>query len=141
MNFRNPALLALAAAGLLTVSRIAFAQHDMHHSASAPASAAASAPAARAPMTLKGEVIDLGCYLGHGAKGAGHAKCAHMCADKGMPIGLLTADGTLYLLTMNHGDPKPFNDAKAKAGATITVTGEVHEASGMKSLEVKKIEA
>lgn len=145
MKIRTPALLTLATLGLLAVPRLAFAQHDMqgmHHpdSASSPAPTAA-VPTTKANVTIKGEVIDMGCYLGHGSKGAAHLKCAQMCAQKGMPIGLLAADGTLYLLTMNHADAQPFNDAKAKAGQTVTLTGEVHEGAGMKSLEVKKIAA
>ncbi len=92
-----------------------------------------------AAVTLKGEIVDLGCFLGHQSKGPGHAKCALQCAQKGMPIGLLAADGTLYLLTMDHADAKPFEAAKAKAGQNVTITGEVHEGSGMKSLEVKQV--
>ena len=148
MNIRTPALLTLAATGLLTLSPFAarrvFAHGDKHPAsapASAPMSAPASTPAAKNMMTLKGEVIDMGCYLGHNSKGASHIKCAQMCAKMGMPIGLLTDSGTLYLLTMAHDDPAPFNAAKAKVGTTITITGDVHENSGIKALEVKKIAA
>ena len=148
MNTRISALFTLAAAGLLAFSPIAagrlFAHGDKHPAsaaASAPVSAAASAPATKFAQTVKGEVVDLGCYLGHGAKGPGHLKCAQMCANLGMPIGLLTENGTLYLLTLDHGDAKPFNQAKAKVGTTITVTGDVHEGNGMKALEVKKVAA
>ncbi len=144
MNIRNSALLTLAAAGLLTfppfASRNAFAQKD-HHSASAAASAPTAAHGAGKTMTLKGEVVDMGCFLGHASKGASHIKCAQMCAKMGMPIGLLTGDGTLYLLAMKHDDPKPFNDAKAKIGTIITVTGDAHEGNGMKMLLVEKIAA
>jgi hypothetical protein len=135
-NFRKhlsqfvPVTLLIAAA-LAPVRSLA--QHDHHANTSSEHSDKS--------VTLRGEIIDMGCFLGHQSKGSAHAKCALQCAHKGMPIGLLTADGTLYLLTMDHADAKPFNDAKAKAGQTMTITGEVHDAAGMKSLEVKKITA
>ena len=59
----------------------------------------------------------------------------------GNAIGLLAGDGTLYLLTMDHGNAQPFNEAKAKVGKVVTVTGDIHESSGMKALEIKKIAA
>jgi hypothetical protein len=92
-------------------------------------------------VTLKGEVIDMGCFLGHGSKGPAHLKCAQMCVNMGMPIGLLTESGTLYLLTMDHDNARPFNQAKAKVGTNVSITGDVHEGSGMKALEVKKVAA
>ena len=30
-------------------------------------------------ITVKGEVLDLACYLGHGGQGAKHADCAKTC--------------------------------------------------------------
>ena len=141
MKIRTPAPLTLTALGLLTLSPFAFAHGEKQHPASTPASTPASAPAAKNMVTIKGEVIDMGCYLGHNSKGASHIKCAQMCAKMGMPIGLLAGDGTLYLLTMAHDDPAPFNAAKAKVGTTITITGDEHDGSGMKALEVKKVAA
>ena len=143
MKTRTPAYLKLATLGLLTLAPFAFAQSAMHHPepASAPSSTPAAVPATKANIIIKGEVIDMGCYLGHGSKGAAHIKCAQMCVKMGMPIGLLAGDGTLYLLTMDHGNAKPFNDAKAKVGKVVTLTGDIHEGSGMKAFEVKKIAA
>lgn len=91
-------------------------------------------------VTIKGEIVDLGCYLGHGAKGAEHKGCALKCIAGGMPMGLLTEDGQLYLLTMSHADADPFNAAKDLAAETVNVTGAVHESNGMLSLEVTAVE-
>ena len=33
-------------------------------------------------QTVKGEVLDLSCYIKSGAKGAGHAACAKSCVKK-----------------------------------------------------------
>src|SRR5678809_489184 len=61
----------------------------------------AAAPAA-ASKAVTGEIVDLSCYFGHGAKGAGHKECAANCVAKGGPMGLVTDKGQLYVLTMNH---------------------------------------
>ncbi len=94
---------------------------------------------AEAAMTVKGEVVDMGCYLGHGARGADHKSCAEKCIAGGMPMGLLTSDGTLYLLTMSHEDADPFDKAKGLAAETVSITGPVSERNGVKSIEVDQI--
>jgi hypothetical protein len=84
-------------------------------------------------QTLKGEVVDLMCYLDHGAKGDKHAGCAKGCIEKGGPVGLLTKDDQLYLVI---GDHKPVNDKFAEfAGKTITVKGKVVERNGVKLIQ------
>jgi hypothetical protein len=90
-------------------------------------------------MTLKGEIVCMGCYMGHGAKGDAHKSCATKCIGGGMPMGLLTADGSLYLLTMSHATADPYNSAKEMAAGQVTVTGPVFEKSGMKAIEVDEV--
>jgi len=88
--------------------------------------------------TVKGEVVDLMCYLDHGAKGEKHAGCAAKCIKSGGPVGLLTADDKLYLLIGEH---KPMNDALVEhAAKTITVKGKVVERHGMRMIENAEIE-
>ena len=125
--------LAVSAIGAAT---LALAQS----SAQAPA---AKAPAAKAPATrsLKGEIVDTGCYLGHEAKGEKHISCATKCIANGMPMGLLTADGKLYLLTLDHDNADPYNQAKTLAGKQVEVTGVLTERAGMKGIDVQGIKA
>ncbi len=83
--------------------------------------------------TLTGEVVDLMCYLDHGAKGEKHKSCAEMCIKSGGPVGLLTPDDQLYLVIGEH---KPINDKLAsKAAQTVTLKGKVVERHGMKMIE------
>lgn len=89
-------------------------------------------------QTLKGEIVDTGCYLGHGAMGADHKGCALKCIAGGMPMGLLVEDD-VYLLTMSHENADPYNKAKELAAAMVEITGPVHERGGMKSIEVTAI--
>src|ERR1017187_1236130 len=84
-------------------------------------------------QTIKGEVVDLMCYLDHGAKGEKHKGCAKKCIESGGPVGLLTADDQLYLVI---GDHQPLNkELSAKAAETITLKGKVVERNGMKMIE------
>lgn len=90
-------------------------------------------------ITATGEVVDIMCYLDHEAKGTQHADCARTCIVSGGPVGLLTADGTLYLLI---GDHAPANQKLAPhAAKTITVTGKLAERAGMKMIENIRIKS
>ena len=87
-------------------------------------------------VTKAGEVVDMVCYLDHGATGEKHADCATKCIRSGLPVGLKTEDGT-YLLV---GDHKPMNDVLAPlASKTITVKGKVVEKDGVKMIENAEI--
>lgn len=86
--------------------------------------------------TLTGELVDTGCYLGHAARGEKHVSCASKCISGGMPMGILTADGTLYLVTLNHDDHDAFNKLKTMAGKNVKVTGTVMTRGGMKGIDV-----
>jgi hypothetical protein len=89
-------------------------------------------------QTIKGEVVDLMCYLDHGAKGEKHKGCATKCIKSGGPVGLLTADDQLYLVV---GDHKPMNDELAdKAAQVVTLKGKVVERNGMKMIENAELE-
>ena len=97
--------------------------------------------AAAAAGTWKGELVDVACYVPRGAKGAGHAECAKKCVQGGHPLGLLTADGDLLLLVADHQDAKAFDAAKALAGSTVEVTGELATRGDMKVVTVSGVKA
>jgi hypothetical protein len=90
--------------------------------------------------TVTGEVVDMGCYLGHAARGEKHISCATKCLSQGMPMGLLTSNGTLYLVTLDHDNADPYNSLKDLAGKDVTVTGELLARSGMKAIEATKVQ-
>jgi hypothetical protein len=99
----------------------------------------APAISAGAGLTVSGEVVDLACYVGHGAKGPEHQKCAQKCAQMGQPMGLLTADSSLYLLVADHSNPSPYSKARGLAGEQVEIKGEVSEKGGMKALTVDEV--
>jgi len=91
--------------------------------------------------TLDGEILDMACYLADGAKGPAHKRCAQTCAEHGMPLGLLSDDGSVYLLYPKHGKEEAFEAVKKLAGSAAHLTGESADRSGMKGFEVHSAEA
>ena len=93
----------------------------------------AAVPKTDSEVTVTGEVLDMACYLDHGAHGAKHAGCAQKCISSGLPVGLKGTDGKTYLLV---GDHMPANAELAKhAAETITVKGKLVERDGINLLE------
>jgi hypothetical protein len=91
-----------------------------------------------APETVTGVLVDRGCYTKDKAnttnehKGMG-ATCAQDCAKKGQPVALVTDKGEVYTVT---GDlAAEMNKALVPhMSHTVTLTGEVTDAGGKKSI-------
>jgi hypothetical protein len=84
-------------------------------------------------VTIKGEVLDMVCYLDHGASGEKHAQCARTCIEGGTPVGLKGEDGKTYIVIGAH---QPANKELAPfAGKTVTLRGKVITRDGMNLLE------
>ena len=101
--------------------------------------AAPAAQTASKSVTLKGEIVDLACYLDHGAKGPGHKTCALTCLKNGEPMGLLASDGAVYLLLAPHEDAKAFDTAKGLASEQVEITGPPAERAGIKAVTVESV--
>lgn len=89
--------------------------------------------------TLKGEIIDMACYMGHGAKGKKHRKCAKACLLEGIPAGLLTKGGEVYLLLEDHSkkaSKKAMEKLKQLAAEMVEVTGKIVRKGGVQALIV-----
>jgi hypothetical protein len=123
------ALAILSVAGIACIAEA----HDM--------SKHAPEAAKQTVTTVVGEIVDAGCYLGHAARGADHVDCAKQCILGGMPMCILTGEGVVYLLTMNHDNPDPYNKLKAMAGKRVSVTGVQMSRGGMKAIDVGSIRA
>lgn len=89
--------------------------------------------------TVKGELLDLACYMTHGAKGPKHKECAEKCVKGGQPMGILTDNGDVYLLVENHNNPDPYAEAKNHAAETIEVSGSLNERGGVKAITVESV--
>ena len=90
-------------------------------------------------VKVKGEVIDLWCYLEGGDHGAEHKSCAISCAKAGNPIGLLTEKGEVYVM-MGIKDHQPGKDVLIeKMAETVTVEGTLVKKGGTQVICVSAV--
>lgn len=88
-------------------------------------------------ITVKGEILDMACYLDHGAHGEKHAGCAETCIASGLPVGIKGEDGKTYLIIGQH---EPLNKTLAPyAAKTITVKGKLVTRDGISMIENAEI--
>jgi len=94
---------------------------------------------AQEEITVQGEIVDLACYLSKGSKGPSHRVCAQKCAERGIPIGVLTDDGHVFLLLEDHSDEDPYEEAKKLAGERAEVKGKKFIKPGIEGIVVGEI--
>ena len=88
-------------------------------------------------IVVKGEVLDMTCYIAHNLSGPQHAECAKTCIRKGLPVGIKGEDGKTYLLV---GKTQPVNAELADyAAKTVTIRGKETIRDGFAQLQVEEI--
>ena len=95
-------------------------------------------------ITVKGEVVDLWCYMRNDDHGQGHKNCSTKCANMGNPMGFLDeAKGELYILA-GKTDYQVTHEVRdeliKKMNETVTVTGTVVKKDNTQILYVKSLE-
>src|SRR5438477_1998238 len=91
-------------------------------------------------VTVKGEAVDLWCYMEGGDRGPAKKECATTCAKAGNPIGILDAKGTIYVAS-GLEDHQPARDLLLqKMSEQVTVTGTLVTKGGMKMLFIKSVQ-
>ena len=90
-------------------------------------------------VSVKGEVLDLACYVSHESHGEEHASCAVKCVKGGQPMGLKAEDGTIYVLFADHGDSSAFEKAKDFAGHMVEISGPMADKGGVKGITVQEV--
>jgi hypothetical protein len=122
------ALSILAGAGLAW-------SHEGHHDAEHGAGGK--------EVAIKGELVDMACFMAHEGRGKKHAECGKMCVLKnGSPLGLVTPDGKVYLLVENHSAAKarkPYAQAKEMVAETVTIKGDSYERGGVQAIVVESV--
>ena len=98
---------------------------------------ALSAPAFAATETVKGQVVDMGCYkadksntgVDHKMPKGDTKDCAIACAKAGQPLALLTSDGKVYQIAGGLAAEK---NAKliGHVSHTVEITGDVMDHGG-----------
>jgi len=97
-------------------------------------------------VRVTGEVVDVSCYLQLGKHGAAHVACATKCATNGQPIGLLTANHTLYFLFPEEHHPRRDGQAEIRTtliplmAKTVTLTGTATLVRGSRGLFLNSAE-
>jgi hypothetical protein len=88
-------------------------------------------------IVVKGEVLDLTCYVAYNWSGPKHASCAMDCIKSGLPVGIKAEDGKVYLLT---GKEAHVNDELADYAAKIvTIKGKETAREGFEQIQVEEI--
>lgn len=84
------------------------------------------------PIEVTGEIIDTWCYYSgvmggpDAVVGSAHHTCAMWCAAGGIPVGMLTEDGTVYMVVKWEG-----NADLADGQALLDVQSHTIKAKGM----------
>lgn len=90
-------------------------------------------------VKVKGEIVDLWCYLEGGDHGAEHKACAISCAKSGNPIGLVTEKGEVYVM-MGIKDHQPGKEVLIeKMAETVTVEGTLVRKGGAQVIYVSAV--
>lgn len=90
---------------------------------------------------LQGHLVELSCYLKHDGIGEKHRDCAKECAEKGLPLGVLTKDGTLYqIMGEGHEDLREVNKKLLDyVEQDVQVVGKVFEKNHTFVVVIQKI--
>ena len=85
-------------------------------------------------------VVDLSCKIVYNLEGDDHRMCAQVCFDKGIPLALMSEDGTIYMpVTMAMGSERGDKDLRGHAEHTLTVKGRVMERGGVHAIVIESL--
>lgn len=101
------------------------------------------------PIEVTGEIIDTWCYYSgvmgdkDAVVGSAHHTCALWCSAGGIPVGMLTEDGTVYMVVKWEGnadvaDGKALLDVQSH---TITAKGTAYKRDGINYIFVEDVVA
>ena len=101
---------------------------------------AVTANAQKKEVTVKGEVVDVACYVMGGSKGEDHKACAEACAKAGGTLGVLTADGKLYVSLLPDDHKKgPNAILMDHISHNVEVTGYIRTSGGVQGIMIKSV--
>ena len=114
------------------------------------AAAAAAAPAAAQEgerVTVTGEIVDTWCYFSgvmggpDAVVGSAHHTCALWCSAGGIPVGLLTPEGEMYMILKIPGDEGATggDTQLTLASQTVTADGMLYERDGLNYITVEAV--
>ena len=109
----------------------------------------ANASANAKPVEIKGEMIDTWCFFSgvmggeDAVVGTAHHTCALWCAAGGIPVGVLTEEGEVYMVLKYEGEDilEPSDNIMEVQSDTITAKGLHYVRDGVNYLIVEKVVA
>ena len=98
-------------------------------------------------ITVTGEIIDTWCYMSgvmgppEAVQGSAHHTCALWCSAGGIPVGLVTDDGAIYMVLKIEGDDQLAggDTALRLAAHTVEAKGILHKRDGLNFLIVENV--
>jgi hypothetical protein len=100
-------------------------------------------------VTLRGEIVDYFCFIEKGLTGEMHKACGLRCVAGDVCMGLLTTDGALYMISVNHlramdplgfrGTPDPFTTCRSWMAKKVDLSGYAMERRGQKIIEIMDV--
>jgi hypothetical protein len=119
----------IASAMVLSFGSAAQAQDMMPHAAEGE------------QVTMVAHVVDLSCKVVYNLQGEEmHRECAQVCADKGIPLGFIDADGELYLPVSQAMPGSGANEMlRGHAEHQVTVVGKVIKRGGLNTIVIESV--
>lgn len=91
-------------------------------------------------IEIRGEVVELGCYLRDGARGEGHRACAMACLKNGGQLGIVQDDtGQLFPFAGATPASDPSAAAREHVAAHVFVRGQLFERNGGRVVVVEQL--
>jgi len=100
-------------------------------------------------VTVRGEIVDYYCYIEQGLTGPQHKECGLKCVAGDVCMGILTDQGDLYMLSIDHiramapqtfqGVPDPFKACMSMVSQHVEIRGSLMERKGQRILEVAAV--
>ena len=97
-------------------------------------------------VVVRGEIVDYYCYIEKGLLGPQHKECGLKCVAGDVCMGILTEQGDLYMLSIDHiramapltfqGIPDPFKKCMSMVSEHVEINGNLMERKGQRILEV-----
>jgi len=90
-------------------------------------------------VTVRGEAVDMWCYLEAGDRGAAKKQCATMCAKAGNSIALLDDKGNLYLTAGLKDHQSAHALLIDRMNEEVTVTGTLVKKGGVQMIYIDTV--
>jgi hypothetical protein len=93
-------------------------------------------------MVLRGEVVETGCFVLGGRRGAEHLQCAIACVRAGQELGILDEKtDTVYLVVQDHTNGRPANPVAEHIAERVEVHGTAIERGGIHGVIVRQVKS